>query len=180
MSYSCFTECLSLEVNDRDTFIKYSVTGGIPRYWNYAETRESGFDFIGRIFFSDFAYFENEPYRILKDEKIGGMRPLSVLEAIGRGASIPSEIAKRLSVRQTDIGRPLQALLDSSIIQRDLPFGESIRSTKKVLYSICDPMIRFWFYVYSPHRSRLHLYSRDKKREIVEVLSFEDIAASLL
>jgi len=33
-----------------------------------------------------------------------------------------------------------------------LPFGESVRSTKKILYRIQDPTMRFWFRIYSPHR----------------------------
>ena len=119
------------------------------------------------MFTEHYSWFENEPHRILKDENINGLRPLSILEAIGRGASKPSEIAKRLGVRQTDIGRPLQALLDASLLTREIPFGESIRSTKKTLYSIADHTMRFWYSVYSPHRSRWHLYSKEKKQQIL-------------
>src|SRR5665811_1992189 len=55
---------------------------------------------------------------------------------------------------QSTLSRVLQLLLDTSVLVRDLPFGESVRSTKKTLYRIQDPTIRFWFRVYSPHRSR--------------------------
>ncbi|MFP4619400.1 MAG: AAA family ATPase [Spirochaetaceae bacterium] len=167
MGYTSFTEYLQANPHVRESFITYSVTGGMPKYWEYAEKDRSSIDFIDSIFSSEYSWFENEPQRILKDENINGLRPLSILEAIGRGASKPSEIAARLGVRQTDIGRPLGALLDASILTRELPFGESMRSTKKTLYSIADHTMRFWYSVYSPHRSRWHLYSREKKQQLL-------------
>jgi hypothetical protein len=167
MKYTSFAEYLRVDPNTRDTFIIYSVTGGMPKYWEYAEKDQRSINFIDSIFSSEFSWFENEPYRILKDENINGLRPLSILEAIGRGASKPSEIANRLNVRQTDIGRPLQALLDASLLSREVPFGESVRNTKKTLYSIADHTIRFWYSLYSPHRSRWHLYSKEKKQQLV-------------
>lgn len=167
MNYTSFAEYLRVDPNNRDNFIKYSVTGGMPKYWEYTEKDQSSIEFIDSIFSSEYSWFENEPYRILKDENINGLRPFSILEAIGRGASKPSDIAKRLQVRQTDIGRPLSALLDASVLTREVPFGESVRSTKKTLYSIADHTIRFWYSLYSPHRSRWHLYSIQKKQQIV-------------
>lgn len=167
MGYPSFAAYMQADPEDRENFIKYSVTGGVPKYWEYVEPQQSAADFIDSIFSSEYAWFENEPYRILKDEKINGIRPVSILEALGRGASKPSEIAKKLETKQTDIGRPLQALLDASLITRELPFGESVRSTKKTIYSITDHTLRFWYSIYSPHRSRWHLYSEETKRKIV-------------
>ncbi|MCF7929176.1 MAG: AAA family ATPase [Spirochaetales bacterium] len=167
MGYPSFTAYMQDDPENRENFIKYSVTGGVPKYWEYVEPQQSAAGFIDSIFSSEYSWFENEPYRILKDEKINGIRPVSILEALGRGASKPSEIAKRLQTKQTDIGRPLLALLDASLISRELPFGESVRSTKKTLYSITDHTLRFWYSLYSPHRSRWHLYSEETKRQIV-------------
>jgi uncharacterized protein len=167
MSYKSFTRYLAEEPSKRDIFIKYSVTGGIPKYWEYIEPKQNAAEFIDQIFNSDFSYFENEPQRILKDEKVRGLRPLSILEAIGRGAAKPSEIAKRLNVPQTDLSRSLHILSDTSIIARELPFEESVRSTKRVMYRIADHTLRFWFNIFSPHRSRWHLYSDKKKENII-------------
>lgn len=79
---------------------------------------------------------------------------------------------------QTNLSRLLQQLLDSSILTRELPFGESVRSTKKVLYRIQDPTMRFWFRVYSPHQSRWHTYTTTEKRTLIHGLAatvFEDL-----
>lgn len=96
------------------------------------------------------------------------MNALSLLEAIGRGAEKPSEIAARLGTAQTNLSRLLQQLLDASILERELPFGESVRSTKRTYYRIQDPALRFWFRIYSPHRSRWHDYSIHQKQKLLQ------------
>ena len=45
--------------------------------------------------------------------------------------------------------------------------GESQRTTKKVLYKISDPTIRFWFSFYSPHRSTWHTYTSGQKKNFL-------------
>jgi len=42
-----------------------------------------------------------------------------------------------------------------------------VRSTKKILYRIQDPTMRFWFRVYSPHRSLWETYAPAKKRKLI-------------
>lgn len=167
MGYKTFCEYSDIDLNRMDSFIKYSIVGGIPKYWELINGKKNYLNLIDEIFFSEFPLIENEPYRLLKDENINGLQPISILEAIGRGATKLSEIAKSIKVAQTSLGRPLQLLMDTSIISRELPFGESIRSTKKTLYYISDYLIRFWYSIYSPHRSRWHLYSKEKKNTIL-------------
>ena len=168
MFYKHFCQALRLDPVKRDTFIKYSLVGGVPKYWEYIDAEQDIIGLVDSMFFENSAFFENEPTRLLKDENINGLTALSILEAIGRGASRPSEIATKLGINQTSIGRPLRVLIDASLIQRQLPFGESLRTTKRVLYRIADPALKFWFYVFSPHRSRWHLYSRVKKELLIE------------
>lgn len=92
---------------------------------------------------------------------------MSLLEVIGRGAEKPSEMAARLNTVQTNLSRLLQQLLDASVLVRELPFGESARSTKKTRYHIQDPALRFWFRIYSPHRTRWQRYSAAEKERLL-------------
>jgi len=97
---------------------------------------------------------------------------------VGRGAERPSEIASRLGTAQTNLSRLLHQLLDVSILTRELPFGESVRSTKRTLYRIQDPTMRFWFRVYSPHQSRWRTYAAEEKRQLIHdhaATVFEDV-----
>ena len=46
-------------------------------------------------------------------------------------------------------------LIELELVERQLPFGESERSTKRSLYQISDPLLRFWFRFVEPNRSLL-------------------------
>ena len=71
--------------------------------------------------------------------------------------------SRRIKHADDAISRLLQQLMDASVLARDLPFGESSRTTKRTLYQIQDPAIRFWFGVYSPHQSLWRSCSEEKK-----------------
>src|SRR3972149_11206732 len=49
----------------------------------------------------------------------------------------------------------------------NLEIGENVRSTKKHLYRIQDPTIRFWFRVHSPHQSLWRTYAAAQKRKLI-------------
>lgn len=164
------------------SFQLFSLVGGVPKYWEWLEVAAQGrrrdpIEIAGRMFFSPLGWMEDEPRRVLADERLTGLPATSVLEAIGRGAHRPSEIAGRLGVAQTALSRLFQALLDASLVIRDVPFGASERDPKRTLYRVGDPALRFWFSVYSPHRSRWSTYGRATKAELLSSHSgavFED------
>ena len=98
---------------------------------------------------------------------MSGQQARSILESIGRGARLPSEIASRLGVKQTALSKPFTVLRNTTLIKRELPFSENIRSSKRVLYYISDIALACWYGVFSPHRSRWHLYSDKQKARYV-------------
>lgn len=56
-----------------------------------------------------------------------------------------------------------------------------MRSTKKILYRIEDPTLRFWFRVYSPHQSLWQTYSKIEKKKLIHdhaASVFEDFCRS--
>ncbi len=182
MSYAAFCGACGLNSADEDSFTRFSIVGGIPKYWEFVEPKDSQVELAEALYFGFAPYLDQEPARILRDEGISGLNALSVLEAVGRGAEKASEIAARLRTAQTNLSRLLQQLLDASILVRSLPYGESARSTKRTQYRIQDPALRFWFRVYSPHRSRWHTYSAEQKRRLLHEHAstvFEDYCRGL-
>jgi hypothetical protein len=167
LDYESFCRACGLELDAPDSFEKFACVGGIPKYWEFVEPQQNVVALAESLYFDYAPYMEQEPQRILRDEGVVGLNALSVLEAVGRGAERPSEIAARLGTAQTSLSRVLRQLLDASILRRELPFGESLRSTRKVLYKIHDPSQRFWFRVYSPHRSLWRAYTVSEKRKLV-------------
>jgi uncharacterized protein len=163
MTYWAFCSACRLNPTEMESFTQYSLVGGIPKYWEFVESCDSPIQLANELFFGFAPYLGEEPIRVLRDEGVSGANAVSLLEVIGRGANKPSEMAARLETAQTNLSRLLHQLLDASILTRQVPFGESLKSTRKTLYTIQDPTLRFWFRVYSPHRSRWHNYSRTEK-----------------
>ena len=181
MDYAAFCGACGLDRSSKESFTRYALVGGIPKYWEFVEAGATALDLAEELFFGRSAFLEDEPVRILREERIAGLTPLSVLEAVGRGASKTSEIAARLGTAQTNLGRTLQQLLDASLLEREIPFGESLRTTKKTLYRIGDPALRFWFRVYSPHRSLWHRLTIEEKTKLLHdhaATIFEDYCRS--
>jgi hypothetical protein len=167
MDYAAFCDACDLRSSDAGSFEKFASVGGIPKYWEFVEAGQDVVALAESLYFDYAPYMEQEPQRILRDEGVVGLNALAVLEAVGRGAERPSEIANRLGTAQTNLSRLLQQLLDASILTRELPFGESVRSTRKTLYRIQDPTMRFWFRVFSPHQSRWCTYAAKEKRKLI-------------
>lgn len=181
MSYWAFCEACGIKSDAMESFTRFALVGGIPKYWEFVEPRATALDLAEALFFGRSAFLEDEPGRILRDENVSGLTALSVLEAVGRGAEKTSEIAARLGTAQTNLSRTFQQLLDASVLTREIPFGESMRSTKKTRYRIQDPALRFWFQVYSPHRTRWQSYSRTEKEKLIHDHAstvFEDFCRS--
>jgi AAA+ ATPase superfamily predicted ATPase len=167
MDYTAFCRACGQREDDMQSFEKFACVGGIPKYWEFVERGRDVVTLAESLYFDFAPYMEQEPQRILRDEGVIGLNAVAALEAVGRGAERPSEIASRLGTAQTNLSRLLQQLLDASILRRELPFGESVRSTKKILYRIHDPTMRFWFRVYSPHQSLWRTYTASQKKKLI-------------
>lgn len=167
MDYDSFCSACKQERRSMGAFEKFACVGGIPKYWEFVENGQDAIALAESLYFDFAPYMEQEPLRILRDEGVTGVNALAVLEAVGRGAERPSEIAGRLGTAQTNLSRLLQQLLDASVLTRELPFGESVRSTKKVLYRIQDPAMRFWFRVFSPHQTLWRTYTAVQKGKLI-------------
>ena len=168
MSYAAFCAACGQNPSSPEAFTRFAMVGGVPRYWELVEKKQSAVELAEALFFGPSPALEFEPSRLLKDEGISGATAPALLEAIGRGAHKASEMAARLSTPQTNLSRLLQVLLDSRLVTRELPFGESVRTTKRTLYRITDPTLRFWFHVYSPHRSRWRTYGRAEREKLLD------------
>jgi AAA+ ATPase superfamily predicted ATPase len=53
------------------------------------------------------------------------------------------------------LARPLAQLCDLGYVRRDVPFGEEWKETRRALYRLNDPFLRFFFRFVLPHESAL-------------------------
>jgi hypothetical protein len=140
---------------DREAIEAYAVWGGIPRYWELAADFPDQDTAIQTLILSPLGVLHDEPSRLLLDDLRDLTQASSILTLIGQGCHRSSEIAGRLGKPATSLSRPLDRLLELGLVRRDMPFGASPRDSKRSLYRIADPFLRFWFRFVEPNRSRL-------------------------
>jgi AAA+ ATPase superfamily predicted ATPase len=133
----------------------FAIWGGVPRYWELAAAQQNLSRAIEQIVLSPLGVLHDEPRRLLLDDLSETTQATSILALIGAGCHRISEIAARLEKPATSLARPLARLLDLGLVRRDVPFGSTVRNSKRTAYRLEDPFLRFWFRFVEPNRSRL-------------------------
>ncbi|MBF0431496.1 MAG: ATP-binding protein [Fibrobacteria bacterium] len=153
----------ALELNSISSIEAYSIWGGVPRYWELAHTFKNSSDAVKNLAFDRNGVLHNEPRGLLLDDMRSAVQPHSLLSLIANGCHRLSEIAGRVGKPAANLSRPLENLIELGYVKRELPWGESTRSTKRSLYKINDPYIQFWYRFIQPNRS---LLERDLVEEV--------------
>ena len=158
----------ALPVRDpREAIEAFAVWGGVPRYWELAADHASLPQAVRALVLSPLGVLHDEPSRLLLDDLRDTTQAASLLSLVARGSHRLSEIAGRIEKPATSLGRPMQRLLDLGLVHREMPFGSSLRDTKRTLYKVSDPFLRYWFRYVEPAWSRL------------EARQFEAVAADI-
>jgi len=139
-----------------DALQAYAVWGGIPRYWELAAPFGQALDeAVDALALDPQAPLHTEPDRLLREETPTALSLRPLLDVIGNGCNRLSEIAGRLGCPATSLNRPIGRLQELGLVIRELPFGDSEKTSKRALYRIRDPFCAFWFRVVAPHRGLL-------------------------
>ena len=133
----------------------YAHWGGIPRYWELARDFGDLGSAVRELVLDPLGVQHEEPRRLLLDDLRDTTQAASILSLIGQRCHRVSEIGGRLGKPATSLARPLQRLMEMDLVAREVPFGARRRASKRTLYRIADPFLRFWFRCVEPHRSRL-------------------------
>lgn len=166
LSYQWFSRALKYDPSDPLTFSRYSIVGGVPHYWRMMP-RGSLLEQVEELYYRPSAPLATEPSAWLTEEGVTGTVAKALVDLVGRGVAKPGELASRLGLPQGNLSRPLALLLDLGFVTREWPFGETPRSTKKVLYTIQDPALRFYYSVYLPTRHRWEAMDSKEKMDAV-------------
>ena len=136
---------------------EYAVWGGVPRYWELRENYDSLYDAIEHLLLTSEGTLYDVPSKLLYDEMRDTVQASSILSFIGNGANKLSEIAARAEKQATDITPHLSRLKELGFINKEIPFGDSEKKSKKGLYHISDPLLRFHYRYVIPYRSLIEL-----------------------
>lgn len=140
--------------NARDVVEAYSIWGGIPRYWELAEKVIGNlYQKIDRLVLDPMGPLIEEPRRLLLEESPSATHLRPILDAIGLGANRLSEVGTRIGEPTTSLTRSIDRLIELDLIRKEYPYGIDPKNSKKTLYKIKDPFLRFWFKIVAPRRS---------------------------
>ena len=125
-------------------FDAYLITGGQPQIAESWREGERAARFLERSFSTSLSALVSSGARVLDGEFPEGIRPRTVLTAIGgHGERTFSGIQQATGGMQAaSLSRALDLLITKRIVAVDLPL--STRSQREPRYRIDDPALRFW------------------------------------
>lgn len=144
---------------DRKELIEYySVTGGVPKYIELFQDEKDIFTAIYKNILARQSFLYEEPIFLLKNEvwEIGNY--FSIIKAIAAGNYRLSKIAAALQIKQTNLSKYLNTLIDLDILERQVPITEeNPQRSKRGIYKIKDNYIEFWFKFIYPYKHFLEM-----------------------
>ena len=147
----------ALHLDAVETIEEYALWGGVPRYWVLREKSGDKDKALRENVLSSQGILYEEPQRLFNDDLNDIVKISTIMSLVGKGATRLKEIAARCEEPATNLSRPIGKLIDLGYIERDIPFGESTKSTKRSLYRIADPFLSFHFRFVAPMRSFIEL-----------------------
>jgi len=146
-----------LRIPATEAVTEYSIWGGVPRYWEIRKSSGSLDKALSYHVINQYGLLADEPERLFSDEIRTSVQAFTLLSLIGLGCHRLSELASRMEKPSTHLSGVLSFLVELRYVRRELPFGETVRSTRKTLYKIDDPFLNFWFTFVLPDKSRIDL-----------------------
>lgn len=150
------------EMTEKQLIENYAVTGGVPKYIESFRTFEDVYDAIENSVMSKESYLYEEPNFLLEKEVQDVGSYFSIIKTIASGKERASEIAAALGVRETNLPKYLNVLIDLDILEREVPVTEKNPEKSKMgLYKIKDNYIKFWFLFIYPYKSFIETDYKD-------------------
>lgn len=150
----------ALNLDPLETVENYALWGGVPRYWKLREGCSSLKEAIDTHIFSNLGALYEEPHHLFRDDIKDSVKTSTIMSIVGNGIHRLSEIASRCNEPATNLSRPLAKLLDLGYLEKDIPFGESAKSSKRSLYKIADPFLSFYYKFVPANRSFIEMDRR--------------------
>jgi AAA+ ATPase superfamily predicted ATPase len=135
----------------------WAVVGGMPYYLRTFSPSMDVFANIEQEILDERGALYNEPHLLLMQELREPRNYFSILRAIAQGNTRLNAIAQSARVgTAATTARYLDTLQGMRLVKRSVPASEGRPDkSKKGLYQIADPFLRFWFRYVQPYRGML-------------------------
>ncbi|MBR3327103.1 MAG: ATP-binding protein, partial [Atopobiaceae bacterium] len=128
-----------------EAFRIYGCVGGVPYYLAQVRERRSLRENLRELYFDPAGFLYGEPGMLLRQELSEPAAYNSVLRAVAGGATRPKEIAERTKIERNSLAGYLTTLVSLGILERAVPFGESMERSKRGIYRIREAAFAFWY-----------------------------------
>ena len=141
----------------------FAVLGGMPAYLQQFDSKLDFWTNIERKILQKGAFLHEEVPFLLMQELREPRLYLAILTAIAEGHTRLNEIAQR-ALGPTQLNRAsfyLQTLQNLRLVERRVPVTEfAEHKSRKGIYRICDPFVRFWMRFVHQESSALEMGDR--------------------
>jgi len=136
----------------------WAILGGIPYYLETFDDNLPVLDNVRAHILHPRSLLYDEPRLLLMEELREPRNYFSILQAIAHGRTRRNEIAQAAHLPLSSVGKYLDVLRSLGIVGRQVPITETRpEKSRKGVYDIEDPFLRFWFRFVHPFRDRLEL-----------------------
>jgi len=124
----------------------FSIAGGVPYYLNFFDDRISVSKNIRERVLDIGAPLLNEVEFLLRQELREPRVYFGILFAIAAGKRKISEILNATGLSASTVSKYISVLQNLGLVEREVPITEKRpEKSKRGLYRIVDPFVRFWF-----------------------------------
>ena len=153
--------------------VAYGIFGGVPAYAEQVARHASPSEAVHALALSPAGSLYSEPEFLVREELRDPRAYFSILHSLAAGMTHPNQIAQDAGVAGPSVGKYLDVLRRMRIVRREVPVTETRpERSRKSIYRLADPFLRFWFrYVY-PNRSALEAGG---SREVLDAVVLRDL-----
>ncbi len=155
LDYLDSAKLLPKETSAMDKMRYYCCLGGIPEYLCLVEGGLNFEENIRNIFLKKNSPLFGEPPMLFLDELREPEFYNSILFALAKGSQRINEIVAETGESSTKVNKYLLTLLQMQIVDRDIPFGEENKASRKGVYTISSNALAFWFRFVLPNKTAI-------------------------
>ncbi|HJJ28842.1 MAG TPA: ATP-binding protein [Methanocorpusculum sp.] len=134
----------------------YALTGGVPKYLEFFDNRESIWANLKKHVLNPGGYLYEEPVFLLQKEVSETITYFSILKAVSLGNRKLSDLASVLEMKANSLSPYLKNLEELRLLERRVPVTELYpEKSRRGLYYITDSFMLFWFMFVYPNRGEL-------------------------
>lgn len=131
------------QYSPEDQAAAYGIVGGTPHYLMQFNRNTSLEENVKNTYLNPNSAIFEEPGNLLKQEVREPAIYNAIITAIATGSGKMSEIAGKVGEDSGVCSVYIKNLISLGIIKKETPYGE--KSVRKTIYTIEDPMFRFWY-----------------------------------